>query len=57
MTIPAGGFVRGVGGTDVGVNDRYWVRAKVALDGDLQIIEYNQDRPRVKEIVEDLKKR
>jgi hypothetical protein len=84
-TIPAGGFVAGVGGTGVGVNDLYWVLAKVSVDGlerlvlaqyqslkegrgfkltgvrmlsaDLQIIEFGQDRPRVKEILEELKKR
>jgi hypothetical protein len=84
-TIPAGGFVGGVGGAAVGVNDLYWVQAKVTVDGqerlvlalykalkdgngfkltgvrmlsaDLQIIEYGQDRPRVRDILEELKKR
>jgi len=84
-TIPAGGFMGGVGGAAVGVNDLYWVLAKVSVDGqerlvlaqykalkdgngfkltgvrmlsaDLQIIEYGQERPRVKDVLEELKKR
>lgn len=84
-TLPAGGFVGGVGGASVGMNDLYWVLAKVSVDGqerlvlalyktlkdgngfkltgirmlgaDLQIIEYGQDKPRVKDILEELKKR
>jgi len=82
--LPTGGFVGGVGGATAGVNDLYWVLAKVSVDGqerlvlalykalkegngfkltgvrmlsaDLQLIEYAQDRPRVKDILE-LKKR
>jgi hypothetical protein len=83
--LPTGGFVGGVGGASVGVNDLYWVLAKVGVDGqerlvlaqykalkdgngfkltgvrmlsaDLQIIEYGQERPRVKDVLEELKKR
>lgn len=81
---PAGSLAGGVGGTQAGVNDLFWVLGRVALDGedrtvlalyqalprggfklagvrwlgaDLQVIEYGQDRPHVKDVLEALPKK
>lgn len=80
---PAGPLLGGVGGTQPGVSDLYWVLARVAvgaeertvlalyraspkgirlesvrlLSYDLKIIEYQNDRPRVKELKEEAERR
>lgn len=78
--IKTGELTGGVGGSQAGVNDLYWVLSRVLVNGeertvlclyralpgkegiqlsdvrmlnmDVQLIEYNQNRPRVKEIME-----
>jgi hypothetical protein len=81
--LPSGSLVGGVGGTQTGVNDLYWILTRVAVDGedrtvlalyqargpgfklvgvrwvgpDLQVIEYNQEKPHVRDILEELKKK
>ena len=89
VVVPAplqgGALAGGVGGTQNGVNDLYWVLAKVLvekeervvlalyqaqtngrgfklagvrmLSADLQIVEMGQDRPHVKEVIEELKRK
>jgi len=85
MPLPSGSLVGGVGGTQSGLNDLYWILTRVAVDGedrtvlalyqakadgrgfklagvrwvgpDLQIIEYNQEKPHVRDILEELKKK
>jgi hypothetical protein len=85
MPLPSGSLVGGIGGTQPGVNDLYWILTRVGVEGedrtvlalyqakadgrgfklvgvrwvgaDLQIVEYNQDKPHVSDILEELKKR
>jgi len=80
--LPASSLAGGVGGTQPGINDLYWVLAKVQVEAqdrtvlalykatangfklqavrmlgaDLQIVDYGQDRPHVREILDELKK-
>jgi len=84
MPLPSGSLVGGVGGTQTGVNDLYWILTRILVDGedrtvlalyqakpdgrsfklvgvrwvgaDLQLIEYGQDKPHVKEVLDELKK-
>jgi hypothetical protein len=80
---PQAGFLQGgVGGTQAGLNDLYWVLTKLTVDkeerlvlamyqgnhrgiklagvrmlnADLQLVEYNGDKPTVKQVVEELKR-
>jgi hypothetical protein len=83
-TLQGGSLAGGVGGTQSGINDLYWVLTKVQvekedrvvlalyqaqnngrgfklagvrmLSADLQIVEYGQEKPHVREIVEELKR-
>lgn len=82
-TLQGASLAGGVGGTQTGVNDLYWVLTKIQVDkeervvlalyqaqanrgfklagvrtlsADLQIVEFNQDKPHVREIVEELKR-
>lgn len=80
--IRTGDLAGGVGGTQAGINDLYWVLGRIQVGGeerlvlslyravgkgfeldgvrmlnaDLQIIEWNQNKPRVKDILEELQK-
>ena len=84
MPAASGSLVGGVGGTQTGVNDLYWILTRVPVDGedrtvlalyqaradgrgfkltgvrwvgpDLQLIEFGQEKPSVKEVVDALKK-
>ncbi len=83
-TLQGGTLSGGVGGTQSGINDLYWVLTKMQvekeervvlalyqaqnngrgfklagvrmLSADLQIIEYGQDKPHVKDVIDELKR-
>lgn len=83
-TLLSGSLSGGVGGTQTGVNDLYWVLTRIQVEkeervvlalyqalangrgfklagvrmlgADLQIVEFNQEKPHVKEIVDELKR-